>query len=222
MKKGAKKKSLFARFFKNSEKEILSGTKDVQDTIIKTTKKVTNLVEGTSDFLFKDAKNEFEDVGKDFNHLTDNFLKQLMKEEWEIKGVYAKDIMEKASKIKEEDSVKKVTNKLKGKEDILIVIKGKNKIVGMIDEENLLKMLIPEEKVVSQDIVGFMGAGYDKSFLPKKAKDLMKKEIYFVTPSIPLEKIAFIMYKSKFRAVPVVKKNRIIGVVHVRDLLRRV
>tara|TARA_Y100000034_G_C6761241_1_gene339063 strand:+ start:203 stop:820 length:618 start_codon:yes stop_codon:yes gene_type:complete len=202
------KKRFLERFLKKSTEEVLETA--------------GKGIESVGDLLFNDATDEFSKVSKDFDHLTDRFLKGLMREEWTTKGIYAKDIMEKSSKVKEESSVRSVVNKLKGKEDVLIVIKGQNKIVGMIDELNLLKLLVPEDKITTQEVIGFMGAGYDKAFIAKKAKDLMKKEVYFVTPSVPLEKIAFIMYKTNLRAIPVVKGSRIVGVVHVRDVIGRI
>jgi len=217
-KKGSKKKkkNWFARLFSSPEKEVYKGTKEVQDAILDTTKGV----EKVSDKLFGTATKEFSDVGNDFNHVTDRFLKGLMKEKWPTKGIYVKDVMEKATKIKDTDSIKKVVNKLKTTEDTLIVISGKNKIVGTIAEANLLKLMIPEEKLDTQEVIGFMGAGYDTAFLAKKAKDLMRKKIYFVTPSMPIEKVAFLMYKEDLRSIPVVKGKKIVGVVHIRNVIR--
>jgi len=214
-----KKKRFLDRFFKKSEKELLKGGKNVQDTVLKTTKTIEKGVEDVSDVLFGRAVKELKGVSKDFNHLTDKFLNTLLKEEWTTKGIYAKDIMENATKIKENDSVKKVINRLKGEEDSLIVIRGKNKIVGVIDEFNLVKMAIPQENIGTQEVIGFMGAGYDRAYLAKTAKDLMKKDVYFVTPSTPMEKIAFIMHKTNLRAIPVISSTRIVGVVHVRNVV---
>jgi len=214
-----KKKRFFGGFFKKRENELLNGGKDVQDTVLKTTKTIEKGVEDVSDLLFGKAIKEFKGVGNEFNHLTDRFLKTLLSEKWVTNGVYAKDIMEKATKIKENDSVKKVINKLKGEEDSLIVIGGKNKIVGVIDEFNLVKMANPEENIGSQEVIGFMGAGYDRAYLAKSAKDLMKKDVYFVTPSTPMEKIAFIMHKTDLRAIPVISSTRIVGVVHTRNVV---
>ncbi len=213
------KRGFFDKIFNRSEKTIVDGTKDVEDALYKTGKTISKQVDKTTDKLFGDALKEFEEVGKDFGHMSDRFLNNLLREEWYIKGIYAKDIMDKANKIKEHDSVKKVINKLKTGEDSLIVIRGKNKIVGLIDEFTLLKLAVSQDDISSQDVVGFMGAGYDRGFTAKHASDLMKTDIYFVTPSTPIEKVSYLLYKMRLRAVPVVKGNKIVGVVHVRNIV---
>ncbi|MBL7051434.1 CBS domain-containing protein [Candidatus Woesearchaeota archaeon] len=164
---------------------------------------------------------EFEEVGKGFNHLTDNFLKRLLTEKWkDISGIKVKNIMEKATKVKESTSMKLVISKLKRVEDTLIVVDDNGKLLGTIEESDIIQLLVPQERVT--DLIGVMGSYYNKTYFAKKAGEIMKKNIYFVTPETAIEKAAYLMYKNKLITIPVIKKDKIVGVVHQRDLIKKI
>ena len=195
------------------------------DKFFKKTKKVQDVVVGATeevDDLFHKTRKEFSNVGKDFSKFADVSLKQIIREEWKTNGVMAKDIMEKAHKIKESDDIKKVITALKTKEDVLVVVKGKDQLSGIIDEATLIKLLVPTDKLETEEVIGFLGAGYDRAFVAKKAGDVMEHRIFFVTPSMPVEKIAFLMYKENLRAIPVVEGSKIVGIVHIRNLIGQI
>ncbi|MBT3324258.1 CBS domain-containing protein [archaeon] len=164
---------------------------------------------------------EFEEIGKGFNHLTDNFLKRLLTEKWkDVSGVKVKSIMEKATIIKKNSSIKLVINKLKKTEDTLIVVDDKSKLLGTIEESDIIQLLVPQDRVT--DLIGVMGSYYNKTYFAKKAEEIMKKNIYFVTPETAIEKAAYLMYKNKLITIPVIKKDKIVGVVHQRDLINKI
>ncbi len=164
---------------------------------------------------------EFEEIGKGFNHLTDNFLKRILTEEWkDVSGKKVKSIMEKATVVKESTSMKIVINKLKRVEDTLIVIDNNGKLLGTIEESDIIQLLIPQDRVT--DLIGVMGSYYNKTYFAKKAGEIMKKNIYFVTPETAIEKAAYLMYKNKLITIPVIKKDKIVGVVHQRDLIKKI
>ena len=191
-------------------------TKEVQDKVVKATEGVTE-----SD-VFHATRKEFSKVSKDISKFADVSLQKVIREDWGTKGGKAKDVMEVAHKVKENDSIKKVVTALKTKEDVLVVVKGKDQLVGVIDEATLIKLLVPTDKLETEEVVGFMGAGYDKAFVAKKAGDVMEHRIFFVTPSMPIEKVAFLMYKENLRAIPVVDGSKIVGIVHVRNLIGKI
>ena len=117
---------------------------------------------------------EFEEIGKGFNHLTDNFLKRLLTEKWkDVPGVKVKSIMEKATIIKKNSSIKLVINKLKKTEDTLIVVDDKSKLLGTIEESDIIQLLVPQDRVT--DLIGVMGSYYNKTYFAKKAEEIMKK-----------------------------------------------
>ena len=159
--------------------------------------------------LFFGKKTE---IVKKMDVLTNNSLLNLS-------GKTAKDTMREVSIIKPETSIKVVAKILQGEEEIVFVMNQKGTLLGEIAEYDLVKLLVPSEKIVTE--IGLLGT-YDKSYFGKKAEDVMRKQIMIVTPSTPIEKIAYLINKNSLIAVGVAKGSKIIGVVHARDLMRYV
>jgi CBS domain-containing protein len=176
-------------------------------------------VEKVGKKLVDPAVKEFEDVGGEFNHLTDRFLMKLLTEKWKnTSGKKVKDVMEKATKVKASASLKQVIKKLQNTEDVVIVVDDKGKLLGSIDEADLIPLLVPQGKI---NVSGILG-GYKRIYFAKTAKDLMKEHVYFVTPNTEIEKAAFIISKEEVRSLAVVKGRRIVGVVHIRNLVKHI
>ncbi len=191
-------------------------TKEVQDALVDAAEEVVE-----SD-VFHQTRKEFSKVSKDISKFADVSLKKVIREEWDTKGVKAKDIMEPAIFVKETDGIAKAKNILQTKEDVLVVIKGKNQLVGTVEESTLVKLLVPTDKLETEEVIGFLGAGYDRGFVAKKVSDIVERRVFFVTPSMPIEKVAYLMYKENLRAIPVVEGSQVVGIVHIRNLISRI
>ena len=191
-------------------------TKEVQDKVVKVAEDVTE------NDVFHDTRKEFSKVSKEISKFADVSLHKLIREEWKTNGEKAKDIMEPAILVKESDTIKKVANILRTKEDVLVVVKGKGQLVGIVDESTLVKLLVPTDKLETEEVIGFMGAGYDKAFVAKTVSDVMEKRIFFVTPSMSIEKVAYLMYRENLRAMPVLQGSKVVGIVHIRNLIGKI
>ena len=200
---------MFSSFF-------FKKTKKVQDDVVDAVEDVVD-----SD-VFHETRKEFSKVSKDVSKFADVSLKKIIREEWETKGLKAKDVMEPAVLVTKKNKIRKVVNILQTKEDVLVVVEGKGKLVGIVDEATLVKLLVPTDKLETEEVIGFLGAGYDRAFVAKIVEDVMEKRIFFVTPSMSIEKVAYLMYKENLRAIPVLQGSKVVGIVHVRNLIGKI
>ena len=53
-----------------------------------------------------------------------------------------------------------------------------------------------------------------------KAKDIMTRDLITVTPEMSIEEIATIMVDKNFHTLPVVDKEKLVGIVGKEDILK--
>ncbi|MFC1774733.1 HPP family protein [Nanoarchaeota archaeon] len=135
--------------------------------------------------------------------------------------ITVKDAMVKPVLVYPDDSIQVLVRKLKSKDtNVVLVINKKREFLGEITEEQLLKLFVPSEMISERKVVGFLGAGYDKSFFAEKAKDLMTKHRYTVTTDSPIKDVVWLVYTPGFRFIPVLnKKKQVVGVVTPSSIL---
>ncbi|MFH0798295.1 MAG: CBS domain-containing protein [Candidatus Woesearchaeota archaeon] len=92
---------------------------------------------------------------------------------------------------------------LKKKVGSLIVTESK-KILGIITEKDIV------EKIVAQS--------RDANIL--KAKDVMTKKVKFIAPNIDMYDAVTIMKKEKFRRLPVVHNDELVGMLTINDVMK--
>lgn len=86
------------------------------------------------------------------------------------------------------------------------------KLVGIVTEKDIRYAMIPEKipgKKVPQ--------GWNLDHLT--VKDIMTKEILTISQDAHVEDAARIIYKNKIGALPVIKSNKLVGIISVMDLL---
>ena len=83
----------------------------------------------------------------------------------------------------------------------LIVISG-NKLLGIITERDVL------EKVVAKNLPAST----------TKVKVIMTKKVYMVEPDMEIAEAAELMIKQNIKKLPVVKGNKLIGIITATDI----
>jgi len=133
----------------------------------------------------------------------------------------AKDIMVKPKIVSARAKISEIRKDLIGKENCLTVVDEAGNFMGEVHELDLLKLVIPEERLEGEDVAGVMGAAYDPEFTGHTAEMIMRKHEITVPPGTDATDVAIIMYKEDVRSVPVMQKKKIIGVIHLNQVIRK-
>lgn len=107
----------------------------------------------------------------------------------------------------------------------LPVLDKNNKICGMLTETEILKSILPGYI----DKVGkMMYIGYDKAAKKMQnlknltVNDIMRTEVLTVQPETSLAEIARLMLMQKRRRIPIVKENKVVGIIAREDVVRTI
>jgi acetoin utilization protein AcuB len=137
-----------------------------------------------------------------------------------IKKLKVKEVMKKRFlSIKENDSISSVLKKFKNNINILTVLDKKGNFLGEIHKIDLLKLTINPKDVGEEDIIKF-GFGVDFGWFAKKAGDIMNRHELTIEPDMPIEKAAILMLREDIRSLPVMKNNKIIGIITENKILK--
>lgn len=97
----------------------------------------------------------------------------------------------------------------------LPVVEADNLLIGIISDRDVRSALPPGFSIDSA------GKNEREKFSELKIKDLMTKDPFAVPPTYTLEDAVLLIQKKRVGAFPVVdEKNKLIGIISVRDLLR--
>jgi CBS domain-containing protein len=117
----------------------------------------------------------------------------------------AADIMsKKAVTVKNDTSVQRICevlthNRMSG----VPVVNEKNKLVGFISERDIIM------------------AVNKKTFIQSEAGQLMTKKVFCVKEDMPVDQISRIFTEKPYRYVPVVKNNKVIGIISRKDVISK-
>jgi len=84
----------------------------------------------------------------------------------------------------------------------LPVVDEKGKMIGIVTEK---------------DILNFIFSG---NLNNTRVADVMTKEVVSFTPDTAVDTIALTIGQNRFRRVPIVEKDRVVGIVSRRDIIR--
>ena len=108
----------------------------------------------------------------------------------------------------------------------LPVVAGEGRIVGILTEGDLLHRIEigTGQKLPSRWIEFLAGPGRSaKQYVTEHSRlvaDLMTKEVVTVTEGMPLDHVVELLLTCRIRRVPVVRFDRLIGIIARRDLVR--
>jgi CBS domain-containing protein len=104
----------------------------------------------------------------------------------------------------EKASVKEAADIMNQNAISCVLAARKGKAVGIITESDLLKRIIVEGKNAKKTKVG----------------EVMSRPLEVVAPGTSLEEALQLMFQKKIKKLPVVEKNRLLGVVSLTDIAR--
>ena len=106
--------------------------------------------------------------------------------------------------IDENTSVKEAADIMNQYEIGCLIAVRKGKAIGIITERDLLKRVIVEDKNAKKTKVG----------------EIMSSPLEVVAPDTSLEEALRLMFQKKIKKLPVVYKNRLLGLVSLTDIAR--
>jgi len=104
----------------------------------------------------------------------------------------------------ENASAKKAAEIMAQEDASALIITAEGKAVGILTERDILKRIVAE----------------DKNSIETKVKEIMSSPLVTIGPSADLEEAAHIMFERKIKNIPVIRENRLIGLVRLQDICR--
>ncbi len=99
----------------------------------------------------------------------------------------------------------------------LPVVNRKGEIVGIISDRDLYKALGPKE---NSNVIEGRGDHTALHVVSHKVRHVMHRHVYTIGPNDKLSEAAAILVKHRISALPVVKNNKLVGIITATDLLR--
>ena len=85
--------------------------------------------------------------------------------------------------------------------DVLVVV-DKEKVVGILSKRNFTRKMILKKKKSKKTLV----------------RDIMTAKVIQATPNQKVDKCLSLMTKNRFRHIPVLKKDRLVGILSIEDI----
>jgi acetoin utilization protein AcuB len=89
-----------------------------------------------------------------------------------------------------------------------------NKLVGILSDRDLKKVLGPKKTIIENP------DGTTVQLSTRKVKNIMRRGVITIEPEQRAADAAAIMAKKKIGALPVVHKNKLVGIITATDILR--
>jgi acetoin utilization protein AcuB len=89
-----------------------------------------------------------------------------------------------------------------------------NKLVGILSDRDLKKILGPKKTIVENS------DGTTVQLSTRKVKNIMRRGVLTIEPEQRAADAAAIMAKKKIGALPVIHKNKLVGIITATDILK--
>ena len=97
--------------------------------------------------------------------------------------------------------------KLMAKKNIgALVVMHRNKLVGIITERDYARKVILK----------------GRTSLETPVKDIMTRNVYYAAPDTSTQECMAIMTKNRIRHLPVIQKEKLVGIISIGDIVRSV
>ena len=90
----------------------------------------------------------------------------------------------------------------------------KNKLVSILSDRDLKKILGPKKSIIENP------DGTTVQLSTRKVKNIMRRGVLTIEPEQRAADAAAIMAKKKIGALPVVHKNKLVGIITATDILK--
>ena len=109
---------------------------------------------------------------------------------------------------------------------VVFVVDGEDKLVGIVTEGDIIKVLIPKYVTVDESLISVMDVNYFERKC-RESKDLtineiMSKVTFMVGEEDPIIKAAALMVVNKIHTIPVVRDNKVVGIVSRLTLIKHI
>ena len=137
----------------------------------------------------------------------------------DIKKLCAKDALIKPILLYSDDSSETVLKKLRKKHiNACIVVSKEKKFIGEITDNDIIKLFL--QQVKNEYFVQMLNRMYNREFLYKTAKELIKKHKFVVRKETPINKVIQLVWKEGFQYIPVLdEEDKVVGVVTPGSLI---
>ncbi len=99
----------------------------------------------------------------------------------------------------------------------LPVTEKKKKLIGIVTAKDILSFIAK-----SKPVVGIVSETEVERLKKTKVKDVMKKDVFYVSPTDSVVEVAKAMVEKGFNRVPVVENGRVVGIVAREDIIKAI
>jgi len=93
----------------------------------------------------------------------------------------------------------------------------KGKVIGMVSDRDMYKALGPKS---NSNAIESNKEGTELHVIPKKVQNIMRRGVVSISPDTLASDAAATMANHKLGALPVVKDNKLVGILSSTDILR--
>ena len=136
-----------------------------------------------------------------------------------------KDLMTKPAHTILEDTPLRMVNQLMQRYHLndLIIVNENYEVKGIITYSDLYRLILPTYvEVMEDESIWLLPETVEekiKNLIDKPVKSVMTKKTFTVSPSELVVKAGAMMSAKKIKQVPVVKDNKLVGILSYRDIL---
>lgn len=140
--------------------------------------------------------------------------------------LYAEDVMNKdLTTLKIDADVGEAVELLvKHKLSYLPIVDDNNNLIGVVAEGDIIRAVLPSlEQFLSEELLGWdMMEAKGKRVSCIKISKVMISDPRTVTPRTPLREVAGLLVRRQFKAIPVVEKKKLLGMIDRTDICQAV
>ena len=109
---------------------------------------------------------------------------------------------------------------------VVFVVDKEDRLVGIVTEADIIKVLVPKYATVDESLISIMDVNYfERKCRESKnltINEIMSKATITVSKEDPIIKAAALMVVNKIQSLPVVRNEKVVGIVPRLTLLKHI